>query len=340
VLGDVAIQPVTAPFQLLSLFAGGPAEVASYGDAAAIQTDDRMALEFTAPGSIYGPSTSANAKTIAALTSGVQLPATVAAAVNGADATQLTARGAMDLKAEAYSSAYDYFRTAVALDSADADALRGASDAAAGLNRQQEHRAWLEALVKSSPADAAAWIELSRVRAGAGDFDGALAAAGDAQRLEPGDPRPIEQLASVFADMGDAARLASVADLLASRYPDRADGPYYQATALLLRGRAAEAATVARRAIAANAMSARAQNLLGAACASTGQRECAEAAFAASIRLNPREPSTYVNLGLFYLQTVRPEQAADAFSEALSLDPSSAAARDGLRQASAGRTTS
>ena len=160
-----------------------------------------------------------------------------------------------------------------------------------------------------------------------------------AQRLEPGDPRPTEQLASVFADMGDAARLAPVADLLASSYPDRGDGPYYQATALLLRGRAAEAANLASRAVAANPMSAKAQNLLGAACASTGQRDCAEAAFIASIRLNPREPSTYVNVGVFYLQTARPEQAADAFSEALSLDPSSAAARDGFRQTRAGRPT-
>jgi protein O-GlcNAc transferase len=298
-----------------------------------------MALEFTAPGSIYGPSTSANASTIAALTSGARLPAAVAAAVNDADAKRLTARGAMDLRAEAYSSAYDYFRKAVALDRGDAEALRGASDAAAGLNRQQEHRAWLEELVKSSPANAAARIELSRVRAGAGDFEGAIAAASDAQRLEPGDPRPTEQLASVLADMGDAARLAPVADLLASRYPDRGDGLYYQATALLLRGRAAEAATLGRRAVAADPMSARAYNLLGAACASSGQRECAEGAFTASIRLNPREPSTYVNVGVFYLQTARPEQAADAFSEALSLDPSSAAARDGLRQARAGRPT-
>jgi Flp pilus assembly protein TadD len=143
----------------------------------------------------------------------------------------------------------------------------------------------------------------------------------------------------VLADMGDAARLAPVADLLASRYPDRDDGLYYQATAQLLGGRAAEAAALARRAVAANSMSARAQNLLGAACASTGQRECAEAAFAASIRLNPREPSTYVNSGVFYLQTARPWQAAEAFAQALSLDPSSAAARDGLRQARASLPT-
>ena len=339
VLADVAIEPATAPFQLLSLFAGGPAEIVRYSDAAAIQTDDRMALEFTAPSSIYGPSTSANARTIRELTTRARLPAAVAGAVHDPDADRLTARGAMDLKAEAYSTAYDYFRKAVAVDPRDAEALHGASAAAAGLNQQNEHRAWLEELAKSSPANAPARVELSRVRAAAGDFDAAIAAAADARRLEPGDARATEQLASVFADMGDAARLAAVADLLASQYPDRADGTYYQATALLLGGRAAEAATLARRAVAANATSARAQNLLGAACASTGQRDCAEAAFTESLRLNPCESSTYVNLGLLYLQTARPDRAADAFAEALSLDPSSAAARDGLRQAHTSRAT-
>ena len=75
-----------------------------------------------------------------------------------------------------------------------------------------------------------------------------------------------------------------------------------------------------------------AQNLLGAACANAGQRECAEAAFEASIRLNPREPSTYVNLGLLYLEAANPVTAADYFVEALALDPGSTATRDGLRQ--------
>src|SRR5262249_23658035 len=140
-----------------------------------------------------------------------------------------------------------------------------------------------------------------------------------------------------FADMGDAARLGPLADLLASQYPEREDGTYYKATALLLAGRAADAATLARRAVAANTRSARAQNLLGAACASTGQRACAEALFAESIRLNPRKSSTYINLGVLSLQTARPARAADAFSEALSLDPASPAARDGLREARAAR---
>jgi Flp pilus assembly protein TadD len=107
----------------------------------------------------------------------------------------------------------------------------------------------------------------------------------------------------------------------------------------MLRDRPAEAANVARGLVAANPGFAKAQNLLGAACASTNQRDCAEAAFASSIRSNPREPSSYVNLGLFYLQTARPADAAESFGEALALDPASEAARDGLRQARAAQAT-
>ena len=245
----------------------------------------------------------------------------------------------MDLKAESYSTAYDSFRRAVALDAGNPEALRGSSDAAAGTNQQADHRQWLEGLAKGAPANAAVRVELSRVRAASGDIDGAVAAASEAQRLAPDDPRPTEQLASVFADVGDVQRLAPLADLLVARYPNREEGHYYAATALMLRDRPAEAAGVARRLVAANPGFAKAQNLLGAACASTNQRECAESAFTASIRLNPREPSSYINLGLFYLQTARPENAAESFGEALALDPSADAARDGLRQARAAQAT-
>jgi spermidine synthase len=333
VLADVAFDPAAGPFELLSLFAGGRTELARYGDGAAIQTDDRMALEFTAPGSIYGRSTNANTTTIAALTADARLPAVVAAAMHAADTHSWTARGAMALKAEAYTAAYDSFRRAVALDDRNAAALRGASDAAAGANRQADLRTWLEGLASAARANGTVRLELSRVRAAAGDFEGAIAAASEAGRLDPADPKPAEQLASVFADMGDAERLEPLAGALIARYPEREEGRYYQAAALLLRGRPAEAADVARRLLAIDPQHAKAQNLLGAACASTGQRECAEAAFAASIRLNPREPSSYVNLGLLYLESANAASAADSFTEALALDPSSAPARDGLRRA-------
>jgi Flp pilus assembly protein TadD len=77
---------------------------------------------------------------------------------------------------------------------------------------------------------------------------------------------------------------------------------------------------------------ARAQSLLGAACVAAGLRECALAAFTAAIQANPREASGYLNAGLLSLQTGNASAAADFFASALTIDPSSAAARDGLAQ--------
>jgi spermidine synthase len=335
VLADLAITPATAPFQLLSMYAGGPAEAALYGNGASVQNDDRMSLEFTAPRQIYGGAANGNSAAIRTLVSVDRLPAIVAKVMQSADAQSWKARGSMELRAQAYSRAYESYRQAIALDKSDPDLLKGLSDAAAGSNRQMEERAWLEAAVRASPANAVLQVELSHVRAAAGDGEGAIAAASEAQRLEPDDPRPAEQLASVLADMGDAARLQPLADALVARYPDRDDGRYYRATAFLLRGQIAEAADEARRLLTANPSHAKAQNLLGVACASAGQRECAEAAFQASIRLNPRESSAYVNLGLIRLEAAAPATAEEYFAEALVLEPTSAKAKVGLAQARA-----
>jgi Flp pilus assembly protein TadD len=80
---------------------------------------------------------------------------------------------------------------------------------------------------------------------------------------------------------------------------------------------------------------ARAHGLLGAACATLGEPECARAAFEASIRANPRDPATYVNFGTFQLQTGNAQAATESFAEALAIDPTSATARNGLAQARA-----
>ena len=139
--------------------------------------------------------------------------------------------------------------------------------------------------------------------------------------LAPDDPRAGEQLAAVLADAGDGERLAPLADALARRFPGRPDPLFYQATALFLRGRMKEAAAAAREVVGARPDHARAQNLLGAACAS--QDELAA-------RRRPSKPLSarfhacrppYVNLGNLRLQTGDPEGAARSFAEALVTDP-------------------
>ena len=157
-------------------------------------------------------------------------------------------------------------------------------------------------------------------------------------RLAPNDPHAGEQLASIVADAGDADRLETLAAALAARFPERPDPHYYQASALFLRGRAEEAMAALRSIVDTHPGHARAQNLLGAACATAGRRDCALAAFEASLRANPRDASTYVNLGLLHLQSGSPAVAARVFAEALAIDPESNGARSGLAQARAQRS--
>jgi spermidine synthase len=330
-LATVGIAPSSAAFDLLSLYAGGPREIERYGAGALIQTDNHTPLEYSAPRGIYGRSANDNAATIRAL--GGELPAAVRAALDAATDADWASRGRMQLKAEAPGLAYDAFRRSLALNSRNADALGGLSDAAAGARKREEGRDLLTAIAAREPGNAPVRVELSRVLAAAGDFDRAIAVATDALRLTPDDPRAGEQLASIVADAGDADRLAPLAESLAARFPDRPEPQYYRASALFLRGRTEDAMAAVRHVTDSHPDHARAQNLLGAACATLNRRECAQSAFEASLRASPRDASTYVNLGQFSLQSSNPEAAARYFAEALSIDPALGAARDGLAQA-------
>jgi spermidine synthase len=339
-LADVSDARAMAPgFQLLSLYAGGPRELQRFGDDAPLQRDDRLALEFSAPRGIYGRSALDNTAAIRALADRSALPAVVRTVVDTATGVSWTARGLMELKAEAYAFAYEDLRRAVEMNDGNAAAveaaLRGSSEAAAGAGKQDQHRAWLESIAARQPRNAMVRVELSRVRAASGDFDGAAAVATEAMRLAPDDALPAEQLASILADAGDADRLMSLADAILARFPRRSEARYYRATALFLKERTAEAIDEARRFLAERPDHARAQALLGAACAAVGQRDCAADAFNAALRANPRDPSTYVNLGVFRLQSADPAAAASYFAEALAIDPTSAAARNGLAQSRA-----
>jgi spermidine synthase len=330
-LTDVGIADGTAAFAILSQYAGGPRELERYADAATIQTDDRTALEYSAPRGIYGRTREDNAAVLRALAP--ELPAAVRDAFDHASDADWTSRGLMDLKAQAFIHAYTAFREAVTLNSRNVAALSGLSDAAGGAGKLDEERQWLRQIATREPANVAVRIELSRVLAVTGDVPGALDAASDSLRLAPDEPRAAEQLASVLADTGDGERLSPLADAMVARFPDRLEARYYQATALFLRGKPQEAAAAARRVVDARPDHTRAQSLLGSACAASGQRDCALAAFGAAIRGNPRDPSAYVNAGILSLQSGNSSAAADFFASALTIDPSSPAARNGLAQA-------
>ena len=332
-LAPVGVTEGTAPFALLSLYAGGPAEIARYAGDALIQTDDRTVLEYSAPRGIYGRAKDENVVAIRALNP-ERVPA-VREAFERADAVAWASRGMMELKAQAFAPAYDAFRQATAIDSRNVAALSGLSDAAGGSGHLNDEREWLRALAARDPRNAPVRIELSRILAVGGDTQGALQAASDALPLAPDDPRPGEQLASVLADAGDGDRLSQLADAMAGRFPERIDPRYYRAVALFLKGRHEDAVAAARQVVDAAPDHARARGLLGAACATLGRRECAQSAFDAYIRLNPRDPSGYVNAGTFSLRSAQATAAADYFASALAIDPSSAPARSGLSHARA-----
>ena len=330
-LVDVGIAEGTASFALLSQFAAGPRELERYGADAPVQTDDRTALEYSAPRGIYGRSRVDNAAAVRALAP--ELPDAVRQAFERATDADWTTRGVMDLKAQAFGPAYDAFRRAVSLNTQNTVALAGLSDAAGGSASLDQERQWLREIADREPANPAVLIELSRVLAVTGDVKGALAAASDALRVAPGEPRAAEQLASVLADGADGERLAPLADAMVARFPDRIEARYYRATAMFLRGNARDAVAAARQVVEVRPDHARAQSLLGAACAAVGQSDCALAAFSAAIRENPRDASGYVNAGILTLQSGNPSAALDYFAAALTIDPSSKPARDGLAQA-------
>jgi len=330
-LADVGVPSSAAPFVLLSMFTGGAAELASYGGQALPQTDDRMALEFTAARAMYAPPQSHVAR-LKALAEGAR-PTVVSESLARASAAEWTVRGTAALQAKAFEMAHESFRRALALDSRSALGLRGLTDAAVQERKLAEETTWLRALAAAEPDNAAVRVELSHVLAGLGRPDEAMAAARDAARIDPAGAEPLEQLASIFVDEGDVGRLGPLADELVRRFPTRDEGRYYQASALFLAGRAGDAERPIRALLSASPHHAKGQNLLGVVCASLGKPDCAAAAFAAAADLNPRDSSVYVNLGYLRLARGEAAAAADFFREALTVDTTSEAAKRGLAEA-------
>jgi Flp pilus assembly protein TadD len=116
-------------------------------------------------------------------------------------------------------------------------------------------------------------------------------------------------------------------------HPEREDTLYYAAMVSFLGGNPTEAISRAERVVHLNPRHVLAQNLIGSASASLGQRDRARAAFRASIEADPSEASTYTNLGLLELESGNPKAAVAYFAESLTLDPNDERARNNLSAA-------
>lgn len=331
VAADLAEVGVHDPSALLTAFIAHGAGLRSYGEGAIVQRDDEMKLEFSAPRGIYGRTTQDHAATLRQLATRTTLPAIVREAAAAPDTW--AHRGAMHLRAEAYRTAFDDFTRAVERDPTDTAAMDGLLKAAAAAGRLLDAEHVLRRLNRQNPANVVAATALSRVIAARGQFEAA------AEPLRPmfagtsRDVRALDQLASIFADAGDRDRLAAVVSDLERVAPDSEPALYYTASLQFMGGKPQEAVLTAERLRARNARHARGHNLLGAAYAMLGRRDEARQAFEASIDADPRDPTAYANLGTFELGAGRADLAADYFAQALTLDPSSRPAQEGLTQA-------
>jgi spermidine synthase len=331
VSADLASVGVSEPSHILSMFVASDAHLAAWAANAPLQTDNRAALEFSGPQSIFGPAEADNAALLRGLAHTAPPPRTVADARDRGTPATYRDRGWMLLSADAVRPAYDEFVKAVEMDPTDARALEGLIRATAPLRRHAETRALLGRLT-ADPARIAAKLALSRHLASEGAYDEAAAIPFTIVQSDPSNVMALEQLASVLSDVGDVERMRPVVARLRAVAPGGEATHYYSAALLFMEQRTDLALAEARRVVAMNPAHARGQNLLGAALASLGQPEQARAAFQASLQANPRDPATYTNLATLERQAGNLRLAERYFAEALTLDPSNATAREGLSQ--------
>jgi Flp pilus assembly protein TadD len=320
---------------VLSLFVGGPAELAAYAGSAPVFTDDRMTLEFSAPRELHRRLGGENGATLAALLADGGGPAIIRASRTSATAANWRLRGNMMWKADMHALAYDDYVKALTADPSDSGALDGLVRVAIADRRGSDALAWIKSLSENRPATVEILVAQSRLLAAVEARPEALEKANNAIRLDRKNPKALEQLASLYADAGDVAALEGLVSALHDAAPNGAAGFYYQAAARLLKNDSAGAVEAAKRAIVADPKYTATYDLLGAACTKLNQPEEARQAFLKSLTFDAHDSAAYTNLGLIDLEVGDRAAAANHFAEALWLAPESKTAREGLAQARA-----
>jgi spermidine synthase len=326
---DLATIGVKGPFSVTSLFVAEGDALAAWANDAPLQTDDRSALEFSGPRSIFGTARDDNATALRELAAKSPKPPAVARALASATPEEIHDRGLMLFKADAHQPAYEDLARALESNPNDAAALDGLLRSSASLNKMYDVQLRLTKFA-ANPANKGAQLALSRALASQGNIEAAVKLPLDQLQANPGDVPALEQLASVLSDAGDAARLEPVVQRLVKEAPKNTWSHYYAASLFFIQGRFDVALQAARNAVAIDASNAKAHNLIGACLASMGQNDAARTAFETSIKADPREPGTYANLATLELQTANRDKARRYFAEALTIDPNHQAAREGL----------
>jgi tetratricopeptide (TPR) repeat protein len=333
---DLASVGVKRPFSVTSLFVAEGQALKAWAGEAPLQTDDRSALEFSGPRSIFGVAKDDNASALRQLAASSPKPEAVSKALASVTPDDLRDRGLMLAQADAHRAAYDDLARALESNPNDKATLDGLFNAAASVGKVYDLQSRLTKLA-ADPANKGAQLALSRVLASQGDYERAVRIASEQLQANPADFAALDQLASVYVDAGDADRLEAVAQRIIREAPKNTWSHYYAASVFFLRGRFDTAVVAARNAVSLDPSNAKAHNLIGACLASMGQNDAARTAFETSLRLEPREAGTYVNLATLELQAGNKQRARDLFAIALVIDPNNRAARDGLATADSSR---
>jgi spermidine synthase len=333
VRADLAGVGVRSPFELLSLFAGGGEDLRAFAQGAAIQTDSRLALEFSAPRAIFGRSSDENARDLRARAARARRPEAVSHAHAAATAANWRDRGLMLLASDANTAAFDDLARAARMNPGDRSTLEALGRAAGVAGRVAEADRLLAELAARDAANIPVRLERSRLAAARGEYALARKLVIEAGKAEPRNLAVLEQLASVVADEQDAEGLSVVVQGLESAAPNTPATLYYAASLEFLKGNPPKAAELAERAVALRPGDHRAHNLAGAAYGAIGRADRAREAFRAALRASPEDPIAYVNLGTLELQAANAAAAGEYFSDALALDPGSSQAREGLARA-------
>jgi spermidine synthase len=326
---------VREPFALFAQYVGGPAELARYGAAATIQSDDRTTLEFTAPRALNAGVGQRNASVLRDGFHVGDAPPTLRRALAGASASQWRDVGDMLLRIDDYRGAYRDYSRALDLGARDDATIDGFVQAAGAASLGGDAVTRLRALIARNPAQAALRVAASRLLASAGAADDAVAVLNTGSTKADDAGALVEQIASIYADNGRAHELARVVQQLHELRPDSARTIYFEASVAFLQQQFGEAAALAARAVARDPTSAAAHNLLGVSRASLGDVAAARQAFHDALSRSPRDTTTYINLGLLELRAGNRATAGSLFAEALTLDPDSSAAKQGLTEATA-----
>ena len=309
VAADLATVGVKGPFSVASLFVSHGDALKAWADGAPLQTDDRSALEFSGPRSIFGAARDDNAAALRELAAASPKPAAVSKAIASATPEDLTRPRPDAVQGGRVSAGLRRPRAGPRVESTRRGSarwtgsgrgvveqdLRGAIpvvETGRRLRRTRQHSWRCRGF----------WHPRATSRRPSGSPSTSC-------RPTPPTSPALEQLASILSDIGDAGRLEPVVQRLVKEAPKGTWSHYYAASLFFMQDRLETALQAARNAVAIDPANAKAHNLIGACLASLGQVDAARTAFETSLKADPREPGTYANLATLELQAGNRDRA-------------------------------